>query len=82
MKREVKILCPNKRCKKCIKFIQRVEEIALLSDNEIEIEVIDKLDKTLNYSTWILPALVVNNKVVIRGYIPSKERLLELYNKV
>lgn len=59
-------------------MIKRVEKAGQLSDTETEIEIIDTIDEMLNYRTWILPTLVINEKVVARGYVPPIEKIVDL----
>ncbi len=58
----IKILCPGRKCGKCRRMIQRVDEAVRILDIEAEIETIDGIDEMLNYRTWILPTLVINEK--------------------
>ncbi|MBN1950045.1 MAG: hypothetical protein JW801_02525 [Bacteroidales bacterium] len=47
-------------------MIQKVEEAVHISGHEAKIEIIDTIDEMLNYRTWILPTLVINEKIVAR----------------
>ena len=61
-------------------MIQRVEEAVNISGVEAEIEIIDSIDEMINYRTWILPTLVINNKIIARGYVPTIEQILNFLN--
>ena len=80
MNKTIKILCPGRKCGKCRRMIQRVEEAVNISGVEAEIEIIDSIDEMINYRTWILPTLVINNKIIARGYVPTIEQILNFLN--
>jgi hypothetical protein len=78
---EIKILCPDNKCGKCRRMISRVEEAAKLSGIHINIVIIDKLEEMLQYPTWILPTLIINEKVVAKGYVPDIKKIQEFLNQ-
>ncbi len=45
-------------------------------DADAEIEIIDQLEGWLQFQTWILPTVIINEQVVARGYAPSKEKIM------
>jgi len=59
-------------------MIQRVEEAVKVSGTEAEIAFIDSIDEMLNYRTWILPTLIINENIVARGYVPLIEKIVDL----
>jgi len=71
MHHEIKILCPGIKCGKCRRMVSRVEEAVKSSGAEVHIEIIDDINEMIKYPTWILPSLIINNKIVARGYVPS-----------
>lgn len=75
MPNEIKILCPGRKCGKCRRMIARVEEALKLSGIQSEIQIVDTLEEMLQYHTWILPTLVINDNMVARGYIPSVQKI-------
>jgi len=56
-------------------MINRLEAILKEKGIEAEIQIINDTDELLQYPTWVLPTLLINNKVVARGYLPSKETI-------
>jgi len=70
---DIKLLCPPKKCGKCRRMISRLESILKEKGIEEEIQIINDTNELLRYPTWVLPTLLINNKVVARGYLPSKE---------
>ncbi|MFO7970874.1 MAG: thioredoxin family protein [Desulfobacterales bacterium] len=75
---EIKLLCPPKKCGKCRRMISRVESVLEEKGITEEIQIVNDPDELLHYPTWVLPTLIINNKVVARGYLPSRKKLLEL----
>ena len=76
----IEILCPSKKCRKCTRIINSIETLLKEENIEAEIIIIDKLEDMLEKHTWILPTIIVNDKIVARGYFPSKDKILnELY---
>ena len=76
-KNEIKILCPGRAGRRCSvsgpiggKPIPKQKPALRLSIH---------LRKSL-YPTWILPTLVINDKVVARGYVPPLQTVLDLLN--
>jgi disulfide oxidoreductase YuzD len=56
-------------------------EILLKEENvEAEIIIIDQLEELITKHTWILPTIIVNDKVVARGYMPEKQKILNELN--
>ncbi|HKL07786.1 MAG TPA: thioredoxin family protein [Bacteroidales bacterium] len=72
-KTDIKLLCPPKKCGKCRRMISRLETILQEKGIEEKIQIINDTNELLRYPTWVLPTLLINNKVVARGYLPSKE---------
>jgi len=72
-KTDIKLLCPPKKCGKCRRMISRLESILQEKGIEEKIQIINDTNELLRYPTWVLPTLLINNKVVARGYLPSKE---------
>ncbi|HZK08463.1 MAG TPA: thioredoxin family protein [Bacteroidales bacterium] len=81
MTNEIKIICPPFDCSKCRRLKKVVLQAIEMSGAEGNIEEIRKLSEILKFPTWIFPTLVVNGKVVARGYTPKVEKIME-YLKV
>ncbi len=76
-KKEIEILCPNKKCPKCKRFIAFFEKIIKENKTDAEIIIITGLKELLQYKTWILPTSYINGKKVSRGYLPKNEEVLK-----
>jgi hypothetical protein len=70
------ILCPGQKCRKCRKMVQQVDEAVLESGMEAEVQIVDKIEDLVKFNTWVLPALVINGKMIARGYVPEKSKII------
>ncbi len=73
---EIKVLGTG--CRKC----QKLEESAKLAAQELNIdakvEKVEDIYKIMQYGVMTTPALVVNEKVMVKGYVPSMKELKEI----
>ncbi len=76
----IEILCPPQKCTKCDKIIKSIEKMMDQEHIQAQITIVNSIDKIINRNTWILPTIIVNGKVVARGYVPSKSKLLSALN--
>ncbi len=76
IKNKVEILSPGPSCWKTRKIIKSLQQF--FNDNNIEVDfkIINNADEFLKYKTWILPTIIINNKIVARGYRPSNDKIL------
>ena len=65
-------------CAKCHKLAQVVREVVDEIKLEAEVEEVSDITKMLEYPILTTPGLVINEKVVLSGQVPSKEKLIEL----
>jgi hypothetical protein len=75
VKNEIKIVCPGQKCGKCRRMIDHVMTATETLGVKPGIEIIDDPEKMALYNTWILPTLVINGKIVARGYVPSVQMI-------
>jgi hypothetical protein len=75
---QIEILSPGKACRRTQKIIKRLETFTQKHEFGAEIKVITENRKFLDYNTWILPTVVVNGKILSRGYLPSQKNLLKI----
>ena len=73
---EVKILgtgCPN--CKTLEKVVRQV-----VADHNInaKITMVQDIMDIMSYQVMSTPALVVNEKVIVKGRVPKKEEILQI----
>ncbi len=77
MKNKVKILSPGVGCWKTKKIIKSMKAFFEKNNIEVDFEIVTSLKDFLKYRTWILPTVIINNKVVARGYRPDDKKILE-----
>ncbi len=75
---EVLILCPSRRCPRCIKITAKTKLLFEEMELPANIEIITNLKHILKFHTWILPTVIINGKIASRGIYPRKEKILKL----
>jgi hypothetical protein len=43
---------------------------------EAEVQIVDQIGELVRFNTWVLPALVINGKMIARGYVPEKSKII------
>lgn len=73
MSLDIKVLGPG--CAKC-KVLERITR-EVVSENHVDAIVtkIDDIMEIMQYNIISTPALVINNNVVVKGRIPTKEEI-------
>ncbi len=72
---EIKILGTG--CAKCKNLHQLTEEVVKENNINVNIEKVEDIEKIMEYEVMNTPALVVDNKVVVKGRVPSKKEISE-----
>ena len=73
---QVKILSANANCSVTKRIINSLDKFFKENNISAEFIIISNLDDLLKYRTWILPTIIINEKIVAKGYLPSKEKIL------
>jgi hypothetical protein len=81
MKNKIEILSPGENCWKTRKIISKMERLLIAKNINAEFVVISELKKLLSYRTWILPTIIINGKIVARGYKPNNKTIIENLKK-
>ncbi|HOU98283.1 MAG TPA: thioredoxin family protein [Bacteroidales bacterium] len=76
---EIKILGTG--CPKCKQLEQTVNEAVKLLNAEITVSKVEEIDKILGYGVMRTPGLVINEKVVLTGRVPSINEVKEIIEK-
>ena len=76
MKNRVEVLSPGSNCWKTKKIIESMKQFFKEKDIEADFTIISNADEFIKYRTWILPTIIINGKIVARGYRPSKNKML------
>ena len=79
-KNRIEILCPSQKCRKCTRIIKAMEILLKEENVETEIIIIDQLEELITKHTWVLPSIIVNDKIVARDYMPEKQMILTELN--
>ncbi len=77
---EIKVLGPG--CAKCKTTEKAVNEAVQNSGKDIKVTKVDDIVDIMNYNVMRTPAIVVNEKVVISGKVPTQKELLEIISKL
>ncbi len=70
---DIKVLGPG--CINCEKLYNLCTEVIKENNLKAKIEKVVNREEFLKYGIMLTPALVVNNKVIIQGKIPTKPTL-------
>ena len=73
----IEILSPGKSCRRTQKIIRYLEYTVKKHHVDADVVVITEALSFLNYRTWILPTVVINGKILARGYRPSEKNILK-----
>ena len=81
MVNKIEILSPGENCRKTIKIISKMKKLVVDKNIDVKFVVISELSKILNYRTWVLPTVVINGKIIARGYKPDNKIIIENLEK-
>ena len=79
MKMNIKILGTG--CPKCKTLEKLTTEVVTENSFDAEISKVEDIVQIMNYGVMGTPGLVVNEKVLISGRVPSKEEIKKLIEK-
>ena len=65
-------------CAKCKQTTEVIQQVVNENKLKIEIEKVEGIMKIMEYNVMSTPAVVINNEVVIKGRVPSKEEIKEI----
>ena len=77
---EIKVLGPG--CKKCNTLAEATQKAVEELTVEANITKVDDMVKILSYGVMSTPALVINEKVVVSGKVPTVAEIKELIQTV
>jgi small redox-active disulfide protein 2 len=66
-------------CKKCTKLYDIVKEVVADKNIEAEICKIEDIMEIMKYNIMTTPALVIDGEIKIKGKLPSKKEVEELF---
>lgn len=73
---KIEVLGPG--CSKCKTLEKLTREVVSETGIEAEIEKVEDIMRIMDYGVMTTPALVIDQKVVSKGRIPSKSEIKEL----
>lgn len=76
---EIKILGPG--CPKCKTLEKATREVVAENNFNATVTKVDDIMQIMSYNVIATPALVINEKVVIKGMVPSKEEIKKQIEK-
>lgn len=79
MKMNIKILGTG--CPKCKALEKLTTEVVTENSFDAEISKVEDIVQIMNYGIMGTPGLVVNEKVLISGRVPSKDEIKKLIEK-
>lgn len=76
---EIKILGPG--CPKCKTLEKITKEVVAENNFNATVTKVEDIMQIMSYNIIATPALVINEKVVIKGMVPSKEEIKKQIEK-
>jgi len=76
MSKVIKVLGTG--CPKCKSMTTVVQEVVSENNIDATIEKVEDIMKIMEFNVMSTPALVIDNKITVKGRIPSKEEVLSL----
>ncbi len=73
---DIKVLGPG--CARCQSLEKTVREVVAALKLDIKVEEIKDIKEIMKYSILMTPGLVINEKVVMSGKVPSKAEIERL----
>jgi small redox-active disulfide protein 2 len=73
---EIKILGPG--CPKCMTLEKLTREVVEKNGIDATVTKVDDIVAIMNYGVMTTPALVIDEKVVVKGRVPSAEEIKRL----
>ena len=68
-------------CPKCKRTTALVEEVVKETGIHATIEKVEDIKEIMKYNVLSTPVLVIDEEIAIKGRVPSKFELTELFNK-
>jgi len=76
MTKSIKILGTG--CPKCKQTTAVVQDVVQENNIDATIEKVEDIMKIMEYNVMSTPAIVIDEEIVIKGRVPSKNEVLEL----
>lgn len=76
MGNKIEILSPGPGCWKTKRIIRALKMLLVKKQVDFELVINTNQESFSNYNTWILPTVIINNRIVARGYKPDEQSIL------
>ncbi len=73
---EIKVL--GSGCAKCKSLEKTTKQVVADLNLDATVEKVEDIQKIMEYGVMVTPALVINDKVVVKGKVPSAKEIKEL----
>lgn len=77
---EIKVLGPG--CAKCKTTEKAVMDAVSASGKDIKVTKVDDIMKIMEYGVMRTPAIVIDDKVIMSGKVPSRKELDDIIEKL
>lgn len=71
---DIKVLGPG--CAKCKATVDLIDRVATETGKAVTLEKIEDMRQIVGFGVMTTPAVVIGGKVVHRGSVPSRDRIL------
>lgn len=75
---KIKIL--GSGCSKCAKVMDTVKEIIQENNLDATVEKVEDMKEIMGYGVMATPGIVIDEKVVSAGTVPSKKKIKKMLN--
>lgn len=73
---EIKVLGPG--CAKCKTTYNVIEKVLKENNIDVKLTKVDDIMEMMNYNIMTTPAVVIDEVVKIKGYVPTEKEIKEL----
>lgn len=71
----------SENCKKCKLLKENIDRIVKDNNFDVSVEKVNDIQIIMDYDVISLPAIVIDEKVVVTGRVPNDKEIIELLNK-
>ena len=75
----IKILGAN--CSKCNRLEERLIKVIKDHNFNIKLEKITDVDEMSKYNIYIIPAVIINERVIFQGIVPGTNQLIQVISE-
>ncbi len=68
-------------CPKCKSLLDITKQVLNDLNLQLKVDYINEIDKIISLGVMSTPALLINDKIEISGYLPNKDEVIEKIKK-